>query len=209
MSYGDPLQQIAGTIRIDMAPAKSASNTGKAERKSAKQAARTIQGDVVSNGNPQAELLKQYEEAVTYMQQGNYASAHPALEKLLKVAPPQLTERIRMYLAACIAQAHKAPAEFSSPEEKFDYAISLLNNRDYDDAREHLHEIIADQQDADYAFYGLAVLASMTGDSQSCLERLTEAIRLNGINRIHARSDSDFQHMADDPRFTELLYPEA
>ena len=57
-------------------------------------------------------------------------------------------------------------------------------------------------------FYGLAVLASMTGDSHQCLEHLTEAIRQNPRNRIQARSDSDFQDMADDPRFTELLYPE-
>lgn len=193
-----------------MPSVKTAPKPGKADRKPAtKQAVRTIQGDVVSQGPSQAELLKQYEEAVTYMQKGNYAAAHPALEKLLKLAPPQLTDRIRMYLAACVAQANKGPAQFSSPEEKYDYAISLLNNCDYEDAREHLDEILADQQDADYAFYGLAVLASMTGDAQTCLEKLTEAIRLNGINRIHARSDSDFQHMTDDPRFTELLYPEA
>ena len=193
-----------------MPSVKTAAKPGRTDRKPAtKQAARTIQGDVVSQGPSQTELMKQYEEAVTYMQKGNYAAAHPALEKLLKIAPPQLTDRIRMYLSACIAQASKAPAKFSSPEERYDFAISLLNNADFEDAREHLDEIVADQKDADYAFYGLAVLASMTGDSQSCLEKLTEAIRLNGIHRIHARSDSDFQHMADDPRFTELLYPEA
>ena len=47
-----------------------------------------------------------------------------------------------------------------------------------------------------------------TGDSHTCLEHLTEAIRQNPKNRIQARGDSDFQDMADDPRFTELLYPE-
>jgi len=31
---------------------------------------------------------------------------------------------------------------------------------------------------------------------------------LNPQNRFQARNDSDFQQMADDPRFTELLYPE-
>jgi tetratricopeptide (TPR) repeat protein len=193
-----------------MPTVKSATKPGKADRKPAiKPPAPLIKGDVVPQGASNIELLKQYEEAVTYMQQGNYAAAHPALEKLLKIAPQQLTDRIRMYLSACVAQATKAPATFTSPEEKFDYAISLLNDGHYEDAREHLDEIIGGKQDADYAFYGLAVLASMTGDSQSCLEKLTEAIRLNVKNRIHARGDSDFQHMADDPRFTELLYPEA
>ena len=193
-----------------MPPVKTPSKPGKADRKPAtKQPVRTIQGDVVPQGAPLAEVLKQYEEAVTYMQKGNYSAAHPALETLLKIAPQQLTDRIRMYLSACVAQAAKAPAKFLSPEEKYDYAISLLNDGHYEDAREHLDEIVGGRKDADYAFYGLALLASMTGDSQSCLEKLTEAIRLNSIHRIHARADSDFQHMADDPRFTELLYPES
>jgi len=74
--------------------------------------------------------------------------------------------------------------------------------------RAQLKRIVTDNDNADYAFYGLAVLASMTGDSHTCLEHLTEAIRHNPRNRIQARSDSDFQDMADDPRFTELLYPE-
>jgi hypothetical protein len=31
---------------------------------------------------------------------------------------------------------------------------------------------------------------------------------MNPKNRLQARVDNDFQNMADDPRFTELLYPE-
>ena len=54
----------------------------------------------------------------------------------------------------------------------------------------------------------VAALTELTGDSHTCLEHLTEAIRQNPRNRIQARADSDFQDMADDPRFTELLYPE-
>jgi hypothetical protein len=49
----------------------------------------------------------------------------------------------------------------------------------------------------------------MTGDTQECIEKLREAIRLNGQNRVQARADSDFETVAEDPRFTELLYPEA
>ena len=40
------------------------------------------------------------------------------------------------------------------------------------------------------------------------MKHLGEAIRLNPGNRIQARNDSDFQSLFDDPRFTELLYPE-
>ena len=193
-----------------MPPTKTASKTTKTDRRPAvKGGPRTIAGSVLPQDAAREQALKQYQAAVTFMQQGDYAAAHPALEALLKTAPPEFTDRIRMYLSACIAQANKPDATFSSPEEKYDFAISLLNDGQYEDAREHLHEILADDTDADYAFYGLAVLASITGDTQTCLDRLMEAIRLNSMNRIQARSDSDFQNMTDDPRFTELLYPEA
>lgn len=186
-----------------------ATKTAKTDRKPAAKQPRTLAGTVLPQDDAREQILKQYQEAVMHMQQGDYTAAHPALEALLKTAPPEFTDRIRMYLSACIAQATKADSSFSSSEERYDYAISLLNDGQYEDAREHLHEILAGDTDADYAFYGLAVLASMTGDSQTCLERLSEAIRLNSLNRIQARSDSDFQDMTDDPRFTELLYPEA
>ena len=175
-----------------------------------KQFPRTLAGTVVAAPDAaRTAVLQDYQKAVTFMQQGNFTAAYPALEKLLKEAPPEFIDRVRMYLAACVAQSNKSNSTFAGPEERYDYAISLLNDGQYDDARQHLNEILDGNQQADYAFYGLAVLASMTGDPATCLEKLTEAIRLNRGNRILARSDSDFQDMADDPRFTELLYPDA
>jgi hypothetical protein len=60
----------------------------------------------------------------------------------------------------------------------------------------------------DYVWYGLAVLDCLTGRIEDALRNLQQAIKLNGANRFQARNDSDFTKMADDPRFTELLYPE-
>lgn len=154
-------------------------------------------------------ILADYQAAVTLMQQGRFADAHPAMEKLLKDAPAELIDRIRMYLAACVAQSAKREHTFHNTEEQYDFAISLLNDGQYEEAREHLDQIVDGDPNADYGFYGLAVLASMTGDAEKCLEKLGEAIRLNAHNRFQARADSDFHGMSDDPRFTELLYPDA
>ncbi|MDP9040241.1 MAG: hypothetical protein M3O02_13385 [Acidobacteriota bacterium] len=155
-----------------------------------------------------AQTLSLYESALRLMQEGKYQKAHDAFNAMLSSTQPEFAERVRMYIAACLQQVTKSKADFASDEERYDYAISLLNEGNYEDARAQLQNIIGQNQLADYAFYGLAVLASMTGDAQHCLEHLTEAIRLNPRNRIQARSDSDFQDMSDDPRFTELLYPE-
>ena len=103
---------------------------------------------------------------------------------------------------------NKAVSRFDSPEEQYDYAISLLNTGFYEEARDQFQGILKTNPAADYAYYGLAILESMTGLAEPCLEHLAKAIELSPRNRIQARSDSDFQDMADDPRFTELLYPE-
>jgi tetratricopeptide (TPR) repeat protein len=152
--------------------------------------------------------FQHYQAAVQLVQQGKYDKAMGALEKLLPTAPPEIVERCRMYVATCQRQLEHQALKFASPEERFDFAVAKLNGGDYEDARQHLDAVLADRPEADYAYYGLAVLDSITGRSQDCLTNLARAMELNPRNRLQARSDNDFQNMVDDPRFTELLYPE-
>ncbi|MBX6359105.1 TPR end-of-group domain-containing protein [Pseudacidobacterium ailaaui] len=160
-------------------------------------------------GKDHEQALKLYQGAVQLMQESRFDKARAAFEKLLPVAPPELVERTKVYLAACERQMRQERRSFATLGEEYDYAISLLNTGDYEEARDHLEGILRKDQNADFAHYGLAVLNSMTGQAEECLEHLAAAIQLNPQNRIMARTDSDFQDMADDPRFTELLYPEA
>jgi len=153
-------------------------------------------------------VFQHYEAAVVLLQQGRYEKALSALEKLLADAPAEIQDRCRMYISTCRRQLQVHGRSFPSPEEHYDYAISLLNTGYYEEAREQLNQILSDHPGADYAFYGLAVLESITGHAQDCLANLARAIELNPKSRLQARADNDFQNMADDPRFTELLYPE-
>ncbi len=153
-------------------------------------------------------MFQHYEAAVLLLQQGKYEKALAALEKLLPEAPAEIRDRCRVYISTCQRQLQGQKRSFFTPEEHYDYAISLLNTGYYEEAREQLSQVLANHPDADYAFYGLAVLESITGRAHDCLANLTRAIELNPKSRLQARVDNDFQNMADDPRFTELLYPE-
>lgn len=187
-----------------MAQAKTASAPSIASKRP-----RTLAGNTShQNDAARAQVLAHYEAALRLMQEGKYDKAHAAFNKMLEAGAGDMADRIRMYINACLMQVSKGKTSFKSNEERYDYAVSLLNDGHYEDARNEFKTILKHNDKADYAFYGLAVLASMTGDSHTCLEHLTEAIRQNPQNRIQARGDSDFQDMADDPRFTELLYPE-
>lgn len=174
-----------------------------------KRAPRTLAGTIPGSADEsQQKVVAQYEVALRLMQDGKYDKAQGAFAAILAAGAGTLADRVRMYSNACVLQMKKGANSFSNNEEHYDYAVSLLNDGHYEDARQQFEQILKSNDKADYAFYGLAVLSSMTGDSNTCLQHLTEAIRQNPRNRIQARSDSDFQDMADDPRFTELLYPE-
>jgi tetratricopeptide (TPR) repeat protein len=178
-------------------------------RQSPRRTPRTIAGKTQPASNPaHQEALQQYESGLQLMQEGKFDKARVILAKLVNGPPNEFVERGRVYLAACDRNAQRAALTFNSPEEQYDYAVSLLNTGFYEEARDHFESILARTPRADYAHYGIAILDSMTGQAEECLEHLTVAIELNPRNRIQARSDSDFQDMVDDPRFTELLYPE-
>lgn len=156
----------------------------------------------------QARLLQEYQNALQQMQEGKFEKARVILEKIVPDAPPEILERARVYLTVCERNSRSAEREFSTPEERYDYAVSLLNAGSFEDARDQFEAILAESPQADFAHYGMALLSSMTGQAEEALEHLSRAIELNPANRIQARSDPDFIDMADDPRFTELLYPE-
>jgi tetratricopeptide (TPR) repeat protein len=155
-----------------------------------------------------AQAVQNYEAGLKAMQERKFERAKGFLEKVLANGPRELTDRARLYLNTCNQQLNESSASFKTPEEHFDYAVSLINKAQYDQARQHLEKILKQNAKADFGFYGLAVVDCLTGQVESSLKNLSEAIRLNPQNRFQARNDSDFQNMADDPRFTELLYPE-
>lgn len=170
---------------------------------------RTLAGKTPLNPDPgRKQRIQQYESAVRMMRDGKYEKARVALEALVSDGAGDLLDRARVHMAACQRQLEKSQVSFGTPEEQYDYAISLLNTGFYEDARENFDAILKKDSSADYAYYGLAVMYSLTSRAEDCLEQLGRAIELNPRNRIQARLDSDFQEMFDDPRFTELLYPE-
>jgi tetratricopeptide (TPR) repeat protein len=188
----------------------SASKTVKLKSAGLRKTPRTLSGSAPPlDDAARKSTVVLYESAIKLMQSGKYDKAHEAFVKMLETAPPDLAASIRRNIAICVAQKSIGSNQFADSEERYDYAVSLLNHGHYEDAREHLQAILLKEKSADYAFYGLALLAGMTGDADKCIEHLSEAIRLNEQNRLHARLDSDFDMVCDDPRFTELLYPES
>jgi tetratricopeptide (TPR) repeat protein len=178
------------------------------ETPTARRSPRSPAGKPAAPSSQNKQALQDYQNALQFMQQGKFEKARVLFDKLSREGSPEILERSRVYLAVCERNAKDSSLTFKTSEEQYDYAVSLLNSGSYEEARDQFEAILTAVPDADFAHYGMALLSSMTGQAEDALDHLTRAISLNPSNRIQARSDPDFVDMADDPRFTELLYPE-
>jgi len=155
-----------------------------------------------------AQAVEHYQAGLKAMQEHKFDKAKTVFQKVIAAGPRELADRAAVHLSTCNQRSSRSTTTFKTPEEHYDYAVPLMNLGDYVAAREHLDKILKQNSKADYAVYGLSVLNCLTGHYEDSLKGLAEAIRLNPGNRFQARNDSDFHSLADDPRFTELIYPE-
>lgn len=154
------------------------------------------------------QAVQSYESGLKAIQERKFDKAKGLLEKVLAGPSRELADRARVHLNTCNQQLERGATSFKTAGEHYDYAVSLMNSGAYDEARGHMEKILKQNPKADFAFYGLALLDCLANHSEDCLRNLGDAIKLNASNRFQARNDPDFRNMADDPRFTELLYPE-
>ena len=153
--------------------------------------------------------LKLYDEALGLFHQQKFAKAKQELEKVLEGPSKELVDRARMHIK--IAEQRMKPSQEQNPrtaEEHYQRGVAMMNVGRWDDARESLDKARKVAPKADYIHYALAALDCLTGEADSALKNLKVAIELRPENRYHARNDEDFAFLQEDPRFTELLYPE-
>jgi tetratricopeptide (TPR) repeat protein len=153
--------------------------------------------------------LKVYDEALSLFHQQKFAKAKAELEKVLEGPSKELADRARMHLK--IAEQRMKPSSELNPktsDEHYQRGVAMMNIGRWDEARESLDKARKAAPKADHIHYALAALDCLTGEADSALANLKVAIQLKAENRYHARNDEDFAFLQEDPRFTELLYPE-
>ena len=154
------------------------------------------------------QAVQNYEVGLRAMQEHKFDKAKTHLQKVIAGPSKELMDRANVHLSTCNQHLERVTTQFKSPEEHYDYVVSLMNLGDYVSAREQLEKLSRQVPQSDYVAYGLAALDCLTGHAEESLRHLDEAIRVNPKLRFQARNDSDFQNLAEDPRFTELLYPD-
>jgi tetratricopeptide (TPR) repeat protein len=154
------------------------------------------------------QAVQSYELGLRALQEHKFEKAKGHLQKVLSGPNKSLVDRAQVHILTCDKHMDVPAMQFKTTEEHYDYTVSLINAGDYVAAREHLDKLLKQQPKADYVLYGLAALHCLTGHVEESLTILSEAIQVRPALRFQARNDTDFQNLAEDPRFTELLYPD-
>jgi tetratricopeptide (TPR) repeat protein len=153
--------------------------------------------------------LKAYEEALKYFQQQKFHKAKESLERVLEGPSKELADRAQMHVRICEQRISRPPVPaVKSAEDHYTQGVALMNLGRWDEAREHFDRARKAAPKADHIVYAMAALDCLTGEADSAMANLKIAIQLRPENRYHARNDEDFSFLQEDPRFTELLYPE-
>ena len=156
-----------------------------------------------------AQAVQNYEAGLRAMQEHKFDKAKAHLQKVVAGASKELADRASVHLNTCNQHLESAATQFKTAEEHYDYAVSLMNVGDYVTAREHLDKLSKQVPKADYVCLRLGrARLPYRPRRRFAYATCDEAIRLNPALRFQARNDSDFQNLAEDPRFTELLYPD-
>jgi len=153
--------------------------------------------------------LKLYEEAVRYFQQQKFHRAKQTLERIVAGPSKEMADRAQVHLRICEQRINRPPiAVLRTAEDHYIQGVAMMNLGRWDEAREHLDRARKAAPKADHIIYAMAALDCLTGEAESAMQNLKLAISLRPENRYHARNDEDFAFLQEDPRFTELLYPE-
>ncbi len=153
--------------------------------------------------------LRLYDEGMRFFSQQKFHKAKQSFEKVMAGFGKELADRARVHLAVCEQRISRAAEpHLRSAEDHYHGGVAMMNQGRWDEAREHLEKARKMAAKADYVFYALAALDCLTGETDAALTNLRTAIELKPENRYHARNDEDFSHLAEDPRFTDLIYPE-
>ena len=146
-----------------------------------------------------------YGKAVERLNAGDAAHALPMFQAVADGPDVAIRHRARTFVEVCRRKTEGENLEFGTADERYDYAIRLINDRRLDEAERQLEQALKEDAKAAHVHYALAVAAALQERPEQAYERLKRAIELDPSMRIAAKSDSDLALVSQDARIVALL----
>jgi Flp pilus assembly protein TadD len=155
--------------------------------------------------NPKA--IQLLEKGIKALQKANYTLASTTFQSLLDKYPAESTlrDRTRGYIKTCERMTAAKPAQPTENSEILHLATFHLNRGELEEARAQLDKAKCKSDIKAETAYLLALYHAQLGEEEEALNSLAEAIELDAASRFAARTETDFSHFNELPRFRELV----
>ncbi len=147
-----------------------------------------------------------YERAIGHFHQHDFQSAQRMFQVAGAGPSPAMAHSARVFEQMCARRLAGSELHLRNPEERYDYAITLVNKGRLEQAERLLIEAAAENPRGDHIYYALALCRGLRGDMHGAYVNLKRAIDLNPKeNRTRLRNDPDFAAMVQIPPLSDLL----
>ena len=202
------MTKSSGKPTREPAPVKDIQE-GRAKRRGAEAGREAAESAAVAAARAQAQAqLKSFEQGIKLLHAGKYGDAKPLFAQAASGPNREMAHNADLHVRMCDRRLEKPALEFRGIEDRYNYAIAMINVRNLPAAVEQLQAALRIDPRADHVHYGLALCRGLSGDLAGAYENLKRAIELNPRNRLAARQDADFSGISNQSPLRELLYPE-
>ena len=153
-----------------------------------------------------------YAQALSLLHQKKHKPASKQFTRLIETFPGEIEviTRAQSFLRICdrhLPEPQKDPAR--TPEEIFNQGVFYHNDGRYDKALgDYSRALKLSKKNNDHIYYAMAATELSMGNADDALNHLEKAIQLNEENRFFAYNDPDFEPLATNNRFRNLIHPD-
>jgi len=157
---------------------------------------------------PDRSQMDSFQEGMRLFHARQFQQARELFLAAMKGPDRAVSHRAGLHASMCERRLDSPGVVLNTPEDHYNYAVTLINSRDLAAAQKHLRTALDADSGADHVLYALAACQGLAGDLPGAYENLKRAIDLQPRNRLAARQDPDFAALVDQPAFARLLYPD-
>jgi tetratricopeptide (TPR) repeat protein len=155
-----------------------------------------------------ASAIQAYEAGLKLLHAEQFVKAIACFEELIAEHSdePELQNRAKVLIHVAEKKLHERErATFSTAEDHYNVGVADLNRRALTSAIEHLEQALKLLPKGDHVLYALAAANTLQGNREQALTYLKQSIHYRPENRFLAARDSDFENLAEDPDFKQLV----
>lgn len=207
-----PVKKKTSQGKVDSGPRKttrSSSSEKVASPRRRQASSRSEFSPETSKKRASKEVYRIYERAVRLVYQKKHREAQSLLQGIQKKFPNEMEvlDRVNTLLRICKARLQKRKEDSpSTAEEFFDRGVVRHNRGLHEEALESFSAALKRaKKDSSFIHYAMAAAEVRLGNHERALKSLKKAIEVKVEHRFFARNDPDFEPLAKNETFRDLV----